>query len=138
MDGPLRARSGGERIPIGCGCGRVSGLFARAVLSSGQPSAGPVSGPLRMTSIFDAINRLPHAEEGSGEAGARLEARTLSMRQDFARPLRFVRLRLLRPEPIGRNAHKKSKPARVDTALAKSRMIGSAATRRENEIFVVH
>ncbi len=41
------------------------------------------------------IKGLPHAEEGSGEAGARLEARTLSMRQDFARSLRFVCLRLL-------------------------------------------
>jgi len=33
--------------------------------------------------VFNTIKGLRDAEEGSGEAGARLEARTLSTRRDF-------------------------------------------------------
>jgi hypothetical protein len=66
---------------------------AGSASGNGFRSAQPV---LPATSYeLNAIKGLRHAEEGSGEAGARLEARTLSMRQDFARSLRFVCLRLL-------------------------------------------
>jgi hypothetical protein len=75
--------------------GRTGPRISRAGSASGNGFRSAQS-ILRATSYeLNAIKGLRHAEEGSGEAGARLEARTLSMRQDFARSLRFVCLRLL-------------------------------------------
>ena len=51
-----------------------------------RPSRRPLRGLLRMTSILNAVRGLRHAEERTGEDGARLEARTALRQPEFTQP----------------------------------------------------